>query len=399
MGQVLKPLLYGIRVLDLTHMLAGPYGTMMLGDMGAEVIKIEPPGEGDPARALGPHFAGGESEYFLAVGRNKRSLTLNLKDPRGRQVFYDLVRVSDAVLDNFRPGVLERLECNYARLRQVNPRIVHCSISGFGQTGPYRDRPAFDLALQAMGGAMSVTGMPGQPPARMGLPMGDLAGGIFAAFAIAVALFHCKRTGEGAYIDLSLLDCQVALLTYMAQYYLMEGEVPTPIGSAHRGVVPYQAFATADGYLVVAVFTERFWHGFCRALGLDSLADDPRFADNERRRENREILIPILAATFQTRATAEWLARLQAEQVPSGPINTVAQILNDPHVRARGMIAEVQHPTAGRVPIVATPVKVAGVEEQYTAPPGLGQHTEEVLTGVLRYSLEKIEELRSLGVL
>ena len=293
-------LLAGVRVLDLSRMLAGPYGSMLLADLGAEVIKIEDPRGGDPMRAMGPPFLGpdGESAYFLSINRNKKSVALDLEAPEGRAVFHDLCRVSDVVWENFRPGVMARLGCAPETLRQLNPRLVVCSISAFGQEGPYREWPAFDLALQAMGGAMSLTGEAGRPPARMGLPMGDLAGGMFGALAVASALFRRAQTGEGTHFDLSLLDCQVSLLTYVAQYFWADGRVPGRVGSGHASVVPYQAFPTREGHVVVAVFAEKFWAGFCRAIERPDLAADPRFDSNARRVERREELVPVLEAVF-----------------------------------------------------------------------------------------------------
>src|SRR5262249_7170323 len=258
----------GVRVLDLSRMLAGPYGSMLLADLGAEVIKIEEPDGGDPRRAMGPPFLpDGESAYFLAINRNKKSLALDITTDEGRQVFSDLVRRADVVWENFRPGVMRRLGCDYESLAALNPRVILCSISAYGQDGPYREWPAFDLALQAMGGAMSVTGEPGGRPVRMGLPMGDLAGGMFGAFAVAGALYRRERTGRGEHLDLSLLDCQVSLLTYMAQYFWTNGQAPRPMGSGHASVVPYQALATRDGHLIVAVFAQKVWGGVVRPVG------------------------------------------------------------------------------------------------------------------------------------
>lgn len=394
-------LLHGIRVLDLSRMLAGPYGSMLLADLGAEVLKIEEPDGGDPMRAMGPPFLpDGESAYFLAVNRNKKSLALDLARPEGRQVFLDLVRHADVVWENFRPGVMARLGCDYPALAAVNPRIVACSISAYGQEGPYRDWPAFDLALQAMGGAMSLTGEPGRPPVRMGLPMGDLAGGMFGALAVAAALVRRQQTGRGAFIDLSLLDCQVSLLTYLAQYYWADGRVPGPQGSGHASVVPYQALATRDGYLVVAVFAEKFWRGFCAAVERPEWEDDPRFATNRARVEHREALVAELQTIFGQRSTEEWLKRLQAEGVPATPIQSVDRVLEDPQVRRRQMVVEMDHPRLGRVPTLGTPVKVDGTMGlTVTPPPALGQHTEPVLREWLGYSPERIEALRRAGVI
>ncbi len=396
-------LLAGVRVLDLSRMLAGPYGSLLLADLGAEVIKIEEPEGGDPMRAMGPPFlgdGGDESAYFLAINRNKQSVALDLERPEGREVFLDLCRVADVVWENFRPGVMARLGCDPRLLREVNPRLVVCSISAFGQSGPYRDWPAFDLALQAMGGAMSLTGEEGRPPARMGLPMGDLAGGMFGALAVAGALVQRARTGEGAVIDLSLLDCQLSLLTYVAQYYWADGRVPGRVGSGHLSVVPYQAFPTKDGDLVVAVFAEKFWAAFCRAVERPELAQDPRFASNVKRVEHKAELVPLLEALFPARPTAEWLARMQREGVPAAPINRVDQVLADPQVLLREMVVELDHPKLGTVKTLGTPIKPAGAPPFRPAPPpALGEHTEPVLRGLLGYSAERLESLRARRVI
>ncbi|MBI5033078.1 MAG: CoA transferase [Chloroflexi bacterium] len=384
-------LLSGARVLDLSHMLAGPFGSMMLGDLGAEVIKIEPL-DGDPMRQMGPHFFGTESAYYLCGNRSKKSVTLNLQSDSGREIFYDLVKVSDVVYDNFRPGVVQKLKIDYATLKAINPRIIVCSISGFGQTGPYRDRPAFDIAVQGLSGAMSITGNANEP-ARIGIPIGDLAGGMYAAYAVAAALYQREKTGEGSYIDISLLDSLTAMLTYVAQYYFHDGVVAGPQGTEHMSVVPYQSFKTKDGYLVIAAFTERFWQGLCRALDLPHLIDDPRFAKNDDRRINKQALIPILVDTFATHTIDEWGARLDAEAVPWGPVNTVDRTFRDPQILARQMKIEVDHPTIGKLPMLGNPVKVNCVEENYAPPPLRGQHTREILSNLLGYTTEKITQL------
>jgi crotonobetainyl-CoA:carnitine CoA-transferase CaiB-like acyl-CoA transferase len=393
-------LLGGVRVLDLSHMLAGPYGSMLLADMGADVIKIEAPGGGDPMRAMGPPFlGGGESAYFLAVNRNKKSVAVNLSEAAGREVFLDLVRAADVVWENFRPGVLARLGCDYGTLSAANPRLVLCSISAYGQDGPYRHWPAFDLALQAMGGGMSLTGEPDGHPVRMGLPMGDLTGGIMGALAVAAALFRRQLSGQGAHIDLSLLDCQASLLTYLAQYFWTDGRVPGPQGSGHESVVPYQALATRDGHVIVAVF-ERFWSGFCRAAGHPEWERDPRFAGNRDRVAHREALMPLVEAAFARCTTEEWLARLSAEDVPAAPIQSVDRVLADPQLRLRQMVVEMRHPRHGTIPTLGTPVKVDGrMELEVAPPPALGEHTEGVLREVLKYPTERIAELRRRGVI
>ncbi len=394
----MQPLLSGIRVLDLTRMLAGPYGTLLLADMGAEVIKIEDPA-GDPMRRMGPHFKAGESAYFLSANRGKKSVTLNLKSAEGQQTFFDLLAVCDVVYENFRPGVMERLGLAYETLKSREPDIILCSISGYGQNGPRREQPAFDLVLQALGGGLSITGEPGRVPVRMGLPVADLAGGMFGAMAVAAALHRRAQTGEGAHLDISLLDGQVSLLTYMAQYYFIGGEVPRSWGAQHENVVPYNAYATADGSLVVAAFAEKFWRGLCRALELDELIDDSRFATNPDRRQNREALNLVLAETFLTRSTAQWMARLEDAGVPAGPIQQVDEVLEDPQILARNMRITTEHPTIGPLEMLGNPIKVTDTEETITPPPLLGQHTEQVLSDLLGYSPEKIAALREAGVI
>ena len=390
----------GIRVLDLSRMLAGPYGTMLLADQGAEVIKIEDPDGGDPMRSMGPPFLpDGESAYFLAINRNKKSLALDLHRERGREVFYELVRQADVVWENFRPGIMERLGLAYSKLWSLNQRIIVCSISAYGQEGPYRDWPAFDLALQAMGGAMSITGEAGGHPVRMGLPMGDLSGGMFGAFAVAGALLRRARTGQGAHLDLSLLDCQVSLLSYLAQYFWTDGVVPRPMGAAHASVVPYGTLATRDGHLIVAVF-ERFWPAFCQAAAHPEWTADPRFAANADRVANRAALMALVERAFVGRTTAEWLERLHAEGVPATPIQTVDRVLSDPQVRHRQMVVDLEHPRHGRLPTLGTPIKVDGAMRFTPAPPPrLGQHTDEVLTTLLKYPGERLEALRREGVI
>jgi crotonobetainyl-CoA:carnitine CoA-transferase CaiB-like acyl-CoA transferase len=391
----------GVRVLDLSRMLAGPYGSMLLADQGADVIKIEEPDGGDPMRVMGPPFLpDGESAYFLSVNRNKRSLALDLTSDAGRRLFHDLVVHADVVWENFRPGIMARLGCDYARLSAINPGLVMCSISAYGQDGPYRDWPAFDLALQAMGGAMSITGERGGAPVRMGLPMGDLAGGMFGAFAVAGALFRRSRSGRGAHVDLSLLDAQVSLLSYLAQYFWADGEVPKPMGSSHTSVVPYQALATRDSHLIVAVFAEKFWGAFCQAIERPEWAADPRFTKNRDRVAHRDALMPLVERVFTERTTADWLGRLQAAGVPATPIQTVDRVLADPQIQHRRMVVELEHPRHGTLPTLGTPIKVDGAMGLDVTPaPRLGQHTEQILTELLKYSGECVAALRQQGVI
>jgi crotonobetainyl-CoA:carnitine CoA-transferase CaiB-like acyl-CoA transferase len=408
--------LRGVRVLDLTRILAGPYGTLVLGDLGAEVIKLERPGTGDEIRQVGPHFVAGESVYFMAVNRGKKSICVDLARDEGRAVLHDLVSRCDVLVENFRHGVAPRLGCDEATLRAINPRIIVCGITAFGRTGPDRDQPAFDLTIQARGGTMGITGEPGRLPVRMGPPMGDLAGGLFAAIAIAAALYDRERTGRGTFIDLGLLDCQVALLAYAAGFYLNAGDVLGPQGSAHAHAVPYQAFPTADTPVAIAVFTERFWAGFCRALDRPAWIDDPRFATNAARRAHRAELVDAITAQLATRPARAWLDALYAEQVPAAPVQSIDQVFADPQILARGMIAEMAHPTAGAVRTAANPIRMAEGGDQapyappsdsgggashaapYAPPPVLGQHTDEVLREVAGYDAARIAELRARGI-
>ena len=395
----MKSLLSGVRIVDLSRMLAGPYGTLLLGDLGAEIIKIEGP-EGDPTRNVTPTRINGEDPYFLGLNRNKKSITLKLTTPKGREIFHRLVGVSDVVYDNFRPDVLERVGADYETLKKVNPRIISCSISGFGHTGAMKNLPAYDLTLQAMGGAMSVTGEPGRPPVRLGLPMGDLAGGMFAAYALSAALFYREKTGEGVKIDLSLLDCQISLLTYMAQYYFFSGIVPGPIGSGHQSVVPYQAFKTQDIWIVVAVFVEKFWARFCKVLGLENIISDPRFDENEKRLRNKAILIPILEEAILKWKGEDLLKRLDEEDVPAAPVNTFDRALSNPQVLSRNMVLEIDHPKAGKFKSVGNPVKVPLFpEEKFQPPPLLGQHNESVYCEVLGYSPAELEKWKKEGII
>jgi CoA:oxalate CoA-transferase len=367
----MSELLRGIRVLDLTRMLAGPYGTMLLADLGAEVIKVEEPA-GDPIRGMGPPFEpDGRSPYFTAINRNKKSVVLDLRDPRDRDRFLDLVDTADVVIDNFRAGVMDRLGLGPEVLRSRKAALVTCSMTAFGSDGPYRDLPAFDLILQAMGGGMSITGEPGGTPIRAGVPIGDLAGGIFAAFAVSAALVRRERTGEGEHIDMALLDVQVSLLTYVAQYYLTDGRVPGPIGSGHQSVVPYRAFPTADGHLVVAVFLDRFWSPLCDVLGLPELVE--RHPDNASRVAAREELEKVLAARFRQRPTEEWVRELWAAGVPSGPVNSVDRALADPQVRHRRMVV-----SDGERQLLGNPVKTSQ-PDTFAPAPALGAHNGEYL--------------------
>ncbi|MFQ5895730.1 MAG: CaiB/BaiF CoA transferase family protein [Nitrospinota bacterium] len=400
MAELSRGPLTGVRVLDLSRILAGPFCTSILSDMGAEVIKVEEPGKGDETRTWGPPFREGESAYFMGVNRGKKSITLNLKAPKGREILLRLAELSDAVVENFRPGVTARLGIDYPALRAVNPRLIYGSVSAYGQTGPDRDRPGFDLIIQAMSGIMSFTGEPEGPPCKVGTAVCDLMGGLWAAYGVALGLFARERTGEGQYIDFSLLDGTIAHLTAWAGSYFMDGRIARRMGSAHPQVYPYQAFRARDGEFVVGVTNEKFWSLFCRVIGAPELEKDPRFADNVRRVENREELLPLLEARIRERTVAEWLEALEREGVPAGPVLDVGQALSHPQVRAREMVVETEHSKLGPWPVVGVPLKFSatpgGVQ---SAPPVLGEHTEEVLRELLGMEAAEVSRLREEGVL
>ncbi len=388
-----------IRVLDLSRVLAGPFCTMLLADFGADVIKVEAPGRGDDTRHWGPPWAGGESAYFLSVNRNKRSITLNLKHERGRQILLDLVARSDVFIENFKVGTAKRLGLDYETLREINPRLIYCSITGYGQTGPYRDRPGYDFVIQAEGGIMSITGPADGEPHKVGVAIVDITAGLFAATAILAALHHRERTGEGQYIDIALLDAQVGWLANVAQNYLVSGEVPKRYGNAHPNIVPYEVFPTADGYIAVGIGNDLQYRRFCELTGRMDLWEDGRFQTNPGRVEHRDELIPRLRELFRTKTTAEWLALLREAKISAAPINNVAQVLNDPHVLARGMVQTVRHPTAGELKLVGPVPKLSATPAAIRRPPPLlGEHTVEVLTELLGYDEETVSRLREEGV-
>jgi len=379
--------LSGLTVIDVTHMLAGPYCTWLLGALGADVIKIERPGHGDHTRSLEPRLDG-ESLYFLSVNRNKRSLTLDLKSAAGREVMERLVKRADILVENNRPGVMERLKLDAAQLQAINPRLIYASVSGFGQTGPYRERPAFDAVIQAMSGMMSLTGETHRPPSRVGASIGDMAASLFAAVGILSAVHERSRTGKGTVVDVAMLDAQVALLENAMARFLNTGVVPRRIGSRHPLVTPFQAFQTADEALVVCCDTEPQWQAMCRVIGRADLIEDARFAHNNTRTANHAALEPILAAEFPKRGRDAWLALLQAADVPCGPVNTIDEVVADPQIAARGMIAEVGGGRYARQPIRGLSTAEAGERPA----PALGEHTRDILAG-LGYSAAEIEDM------
>ncbi|HEX7043903.1 MAG TPA: CoA transferase [Burkholderiales bacterium] len=388
-----------IRVLDLSRVLAGPHCTMLLGDLGAEVIKVERPQSGDDTRHWGPPFVGGESAYYLACNRNKKSITLNLKAARGREIAAALAEQSDVLVENLLPGTLDELGLGYEALSARNPRLVYCSISGFGQDGPYRDRPGYDLLVQAMGGVMSITGEPDGEPMKVGVAISDITAGLYAATAILAALAARERTGRGDRIDISLLDATVSWLANVASSYLVTGQPPGRYGNAHASIVPYQAFRAADDYFVVAVGNDGQWQRFCRAIERPDLAADERFRTNPQRVERRATLLPLLEQHFAARPAAYWLERLEQAEVPAAPVNTLDRVFADPQVLARGMLVEAQHPTIGALRMTGSPLKLRSIEARPLEPPPLlGQHTEEVLRERLGLEAAEIEALRAAGV-
>ena len=390
----MKQPLDGVLILDLSRMLTGGYATMLFGDLGAEVIKIEPPGAGDPLRKMPPHFDNGESAYFLSISRNKKSVTLDLRTDEGREVFYKMVEKADVVFDNFRVGVLEKLKVDHDTLAKINPKIVCCSNSTYGHTGPLKDGPGFDLVIQALSGMMSYTGEPGRVPVRMGAPMGDLAGSMFACYSICAALLSAHKTGVGRKIDLSLLDCLISMHTYVSEYYWIGGQLPEPAGSGHMSVVPYRAYRTKDGFVTIAVFVEKFWQLLCNVIGQPELGSDDRYSSTAKRLERRSEVDELLEREFATKTTDEWMSLLNAEGVPAAPVLSVDQVFEHPQVLDRNMVVDVPHPVSGTIKMIGNPVNQPEVDGQPLAPaPLLGQHTEEVLRELAGCSIDEIKAL------
>ncbi len=400
-----------IRVLDLSRILAGPWATQILADLGAEVIKVERPGRGDDTRTWGPPFLKDQdgndttdSAYYLSINRGKKSLTLDLASTEGQDLVRQLALKSDVLVENYKAGGLAKYGLGYDDLAALNPSLIYCSITGFGQDGPYAKRAGYDYLIQAMGGMMSITGPadgePGAGPMRVGVAVADIITGMYSATAILAALTHRERTGEGQHIDMALLDSATALLANQGMNYLISGRSPGRSGKSHPNVAPYQPFETADGWIIVAIGNDDQFGRYCRLIGLPEMAEDERFVKNQGRIENRSELIPPLEAAMRERTSAEWLAALEAEGIPGGPINELDQVFADPQVQYRGMNIELPHAVAGQVPLIASPINLSQTPVSYThAPPTLGEHSETVLAEVLELAADEIAELRDRGVI
>jgi crotonobetainyl-CoA:carnitine CoA-transferase CaiB-like acyl-CoA transferase len=391
-----KPL-RGIRVLDLSRVLAGPFCAMNLADLGAEVIKIEMPGRGDDSRGFAPRIPNSnDSGYYYSVNRGKRSVTLDLRRPEGSQILLDLAPHCDIMVENFSPGTMERFQLGWDRLRSTNPRLILCSISGFGQTGPMAAAPAYDIVAQALGGTMSITGPAGGEPTRCGVSIGDLAAALYGVIGILAALRERDLTGAGRHLDIAMLDCQVAWLEDALARYSATGKVPGPIGSRHPSITPFQHFRAADGYFVAGCGNEAIWQRFCDAIGMSELQRDPHFLTNNDRTVNHPLLDPILQRHFESNTRAYWLERLEVANVPCAPIATVAEVAQNPHLDQRNMILHAEHPSFDRLIVPGSPLKTAGVTAvPETRSPELGEHTESVLGSMLGYDAARIAELRA----
>lgn len=386
-------------VLDLTRVLAGPYSAMMMGDFGADIIKIEQPEVGDDSRAFGP-FVGKESAYYMSLNRNKRSMTLNFKEQGARDLFKEMVKKADVVLENYRPGTMEKFGLGYDVLKEINPKIIYAACSGFGETGPYSQKPAYDIIVQAMGGIMSITGQEGGEPTRPGASIGDIIAGLFTTIGVTMALYHRAMTGEGQKIDVAMLDCQVAILENAISRYLVNGVVPGPLGNRHPSITPFEAFTASDGHVIVGAGNDRLWKKLCEMIGKEELLTDERFLTNSLRTTNQKALKPILDAVFKNKTIDQWLAMLEEAGVPCAPINTVDRVVNDPQVKAREMLVEIEHPVAGKMHVPGVPIKMYKTPGSIDTPaPTLGQHTEEILNELLGLSKEDVDALRAKNVL
>ncbi len=389
----------GIKVLDLTRVLAGPYATMILSDLGAEVIKIEQPGIGDESRNFGP-FKNGFSLYFMSVNRGKQSITLNLKTERGKTIFKQLVKQSDILVENFRPGTMKKLGLDYGTLAAEQPSLIYAACSGFGQTGPLAKQGAYDMIIQGMGGIISITGEPDGPPVRVGTSISDITAALFTAIGILSALHHRNNSGKGQLVDVAMLDSLVAVLENAIVRYFATDEIPQPLGSRHPAITPFEAFESADGHIIIAIGNDTLWAKFCKHVDRKDLISDPRFNTNAERTANHSELFPILSKIMRQRTTDEWVEDLEKIGVPCGPINTIDKVVNHPQVKAREMITQVMHQVTGAVEVPGVPIKLSDTLSNVDAPaPSLGEHTIEILTDVLKMSYEEVEALRQEGII
>lgn len=391
----MKSALDNIKVLDLTRVLAGPYATMLLADLGADVIKIEMPNTGDDSRGFGPYI-NNESAYFMSINRNKKSMTLNLKNESGKKIFLELVKETDVLVENFRPGTMEKLGLGYDYLITLNPKLIYAAASGYGHTGPYSQRAAYDAVVQAMGGIMSITGEKNGKPTRVGSSIGDISAGMFTVIGILSALISRNTTGKGQMVDVAMLDCQVAMLENAIARYFVTGKIPRPYGNRHTSIVPFEAFETSDGEIMVAAGNNALWKKLCNTLGCHELIDDKRFKDNLDRNENYDELRQLLVPCFLAKTTKDWLDIFDKEGIPNGPINTIDKVVEDIQVLSRNMIVEVQHPTAGSFKMPGIPIKLSETPGKIRTPsPTLGQHTYEILKehlGLDNMTIEKLAE-------
>lgn len=394
----MKPL-KDLVVLDLSRVLAGPYSTMMLADFGAEIIKIEPPEVGDDSRAFGP-FVGKESVYYMSLNRNKRSMTMNFKEPEAIELFKEMVKKADVVVENYRPGTMEKFGIGYDVLKEINPKLIYAACSGFGHSGPYMDKPAYDIVVQAMGGIMSITGPEGGEPCRVGASVGDIIAGIFTAYGVMTALYYRAISGVGQKVDVGMLDCQVAVLENAMARYLSSGVVPKPAGTRHPSITPFESYTAKDGYVIVGAGNDRLWEKLCKLIEKPELVKDARFATNAKRTENVRELKVILDDVFKVDTINFWMDKLEEAGIPCAPINTVDKVIHDPQVNSRNMIVETQHPVAGPVKMAGVPVKLSETPGSVETPaPLLGQHTEEILKELLGFDAAKVADLKARKVL
>jgi formyl-CoA transferase len=392
--------LKGIRVIDLSRIVVGPYCTMVLGDMGADVIKVETPGTGDETRMWGPPFKGGESAYYISLNRNKRSLTLNIKKEKGNEILRKLIAQSDVLVENYRLGTMEKFGFGYESLKKINPRLIYCNITGYGKTGPLAHEAGVDIVVAAEAGLIGITGEKNGPPAKVGVAITDILTALFAQGAIANALYYRERTGKGQCIDLSLFESQVATLFNMSSSYLISGEIPQRWGLSHASIVPYRGYKTKDEeYILVAVTSEKMWEKFCKVIGREELIRDPKYDENKKRVINRKELIPQLEKIIAAKASEEWLVEFKKVGIPCGRVNTMDRVFSHPQIEPRNMVVEIEHPTADKIKLVGIPVKYSETPGTIRLPPPLlGQHTREILSDLLGYSADEIRSLKQEGI-